>query len=93
MYMTTIPTKNCDESIRQFQLLIDKNIYTTYKHLNGFYHVNSNWLPGMMKRYRREEWVEFKVWLNIVIKLECWKLKLPSSYLLAFYQLQKIEKK
>lgn len=86
MHMTTISTSNCDESIRQFKtVLVDTNIYNAYKHLNRFYYIeNSNWLPLMMERYRREEWVEFKIWLNIVIKLECWKLKLPSFYLNTF---------
>lgn len=83
MYMRNIPTSNCDESIKQFQILVDTNIYQSYKHLNKNYYISANWLPKMMERYRREEWVEFKIWLNIVIIEECWKLKLPSYYLQA----------
>jgi len=89
MYMSNI--KQCDEAIDMFRsLLLDTGIYQAYKHLNNFYYVDSKWLISMTIRYRKEEWEEFREWMKIVIKAECWKLKLPSPYMRGYSM--KIEK-
>ena len=82
MYMSNIPTKRCDEAINLFKtLLFDTHIYNTYRHLNKFYYTDRDWLNPMTQRYKKEEWDEFRIWLQIVIKSESRKLKLPSFYM------------
>ena len=89
-YINNVEIRRVDEAIKLFKsVLIDTNIYEHYKHLNKYYRADDDWLKLLSTRYRKEEWIEFRLWLLIVIKNEIWELKLPAVYISNYKQTEK----
>ena len=68
LYLSNIQYPNIDESIKQWpSLLVSTGIYNKYKHLNFTYLTHEDWLEKLSKRWSKEEWMNYRIWLKVVI--------------------------
>jgi len=70
LYMLKTPVKDADHIICMFDsTLIQNGLYAKYKHLNPYFYTykDGDWLTPLSKRYKKDAWNEFKLWLRVVI--------------------------
>lgn len=81
-YLSTISASDADRAIDLWEhTLIDSGLYEKYKFINPSCLVHEDWLDVLSKKWNKRMWLNYKLWLKVILTLEAKEAGLPEFYL------------